>query len=445
MGVFVVQAMNSLDFRIFEFADSSTIKNTETPNSIIAEEELSSDITYILITWKWWGNHDAPDLTDTLILMWIDSDKQNISMLSIPRDLYVEYPKTQDVGKINEIYFHGLQRWQEQAMDELTKKITEITWKNIDYYVNLDFQGFVNIVDILGGVDVTLEENFVDNNYPDGNFGYKTFILKKWSWTLDGEVALMYARSRYSTSDFDRSLRQQEIIASLKQKISQLGYFKDRKKIIELYGTVWKYIDTNIPLSEIITLALDIKSWEDTQIMSFNLNDSCFYEEDLCWTWWFLYTPLRQYFDGKSVIIPNGATYYDLGVYDEIQKFSQIIFDAPEVLSSPQEIMIYNASQTSGLANEYANMLKPYGVVSEDFSGLANLTEKKFEKSILYYNNIDSDDVRLKLIGDVLDIPSQETQTPVYSWSGTTIEIIVTDIPIVNTWSASWSIVWDGF
>lgn len=63
---------------------------------------------------------------------------------------------------------------------------------------------------------------------------------------LDGEVALMYARSRHSTSDFDRSLRQQAIISGIKKKSAELGYLKDRKKIRELYDIFQEYIVTDL-------------------------------------------------------------------------------------------------------------------------------------------------------------------------------------------------------
>lgn len=86
----------------------------------------------------------------------------------------------------------------------------------------------------------------------------------------------MYARSRHSSSDFDRSLRQQEIISSLKSKVSNLGYFKDRKKIIKLYNIFSEYVETDMGLSDMLSLGLKIKSWEGNDMLSFNLNDSCF-------------------------------------------------------------------------------------------------------------------------------------------------------------------------
>ena len=432
MWIFAVQATSNLSFQVFEFAKpnvfSSWSVNIFSPqNWDVWKNEKVDEIQYILVTGKWWGNHDAPDLTDTLILVWINNKQETISMLSIPRDLYIEYPKSDETGKINEVYYRGLQRWEKQAMNELMAKITEITGKEVQSYINLNFQGFIEIVDALDWVEVTLDENLVDYNYPDGNLGYKTFILRKWTWNLDGEVALMYARSRYSTSDFDRSLRQQEIISWMKEKVLDLGYFKDRKKFKELYDILNKYIDTNLSFSEMLDLALELKSWELPKTLSYNLNDSCFYEVEDCGIWGFLYTPLRQYFDGKSVILPNWATYFDLGVYDEVKDFAKLIFDDSRSLTHPKNIVIYNASETPGLATSAYNTLKPYGIVKDDFIQLKNITEKKFEKSILHYNNVDKNDEILKILEKVLDIESQESEVPLYSGTGTQIEIILID------------------
>ncbi len=60
----------------------------------------------------------------------------------------------------------------------------------------------------------------------------------------------MYARSRHSTSDFDRSLRQQQILSGLKKQAQSLGYFKDRKKILKLYQILSEYVETNIPVAQ---------------------------------------------------------------------------------------------------------------------------------------------------------------------------------------------------
>jgi len=109
-------------------------------------------------------------------------------------------------------------------------------------------------------------------------------MLKKGTWTLDGDVALKYARSRHSTSDFDRSLRQQQIISSLKDKVLSLGYLKNSNKIQQLYTAINENIETDMDLTTLIKLAISFKTGANKQILSFNLNDSCFYGSPSCGT-----------------------------------------------------------------------------------------------------------------------------------------------------------------
>ena len=436
MWAFAYQGISDINFRIFDFANSTTIWKSNTFTGInkaddieIFKEEVitDSETEYILLTGKWWGTHDAPDLTDTLIVLGINESAETITMLSVPRDLYVNFPRTNEAGKINEVYFHWLQRWEEAAMQDLMGKVSQVIGKEIEHYINLDFRGFIEIVDLLDWVEVTLEQNFVDNQYPDSNYWYRTFILKKWTWTLSWEVALMYVRSRYSTSDFDRSSRQQYVISALRDKISELWYFKDRKTILELYGIIETYIDTNLSLTKIVDLGLEIRSWENTNTSSYNLNDSCFYEEATCGPGGFLYTPLRQYFNGKSVLIPDGATYYNLEEYNKIQSFAELIFDYPDILSNKKDIVFYNASSTAGLAGKSLELIQPFWFLSEENTDLWNIREKKFENSILYYNSIDENDKTLETIQNILNIEVERTQKPVFSSTGTVIEVILVD------------------
>jgi anionic cell wall polymer biosynthesis LytR-Cps2A-Psr (LCP) family protein len=93
---------------------------------------------------------------------------------------------------------------------------------------------------------------------------------------------LKYARSRHSTSDFDRSLRQQEILSSLKNKALSLGYFRDSIKIRDLYSAIKKYVETDIDISTLLKLALEFKASQDKELLSFNLNDTCYTGSPIC-------------------------------------------------------------------------------------------------------------------------------------------------------------------
>lgn len=424
LGTFVVQAMNAIPFQIFEFAGGSgsilNFGNKEDENTL-------DENVYILVTGRWGGNHDAPNLTDTMILAWINSTQETITLLSLPRDLWVSYPSWRK-WRINGVYENGLLGTPTEAMQWLAEVVTNITWKKIDHYVNIDFNWFIEIVDTLWGVEVTLEENFADYEYPDANRGYKTFILKKWTWNLDGEVALMYARSRHSTSDFDRSLRQQQIISSLREKVSNLWYFKNRKQIVELYDIFTEYVETDLALTDMVKLWLAVKWWEDPQTLSFNLNDSCYSNSPSCMPWGFIYTPNRALFWGASVLLTNGWTGTNPWLYPDIHQFADYIYESPDMYSKPKSIVIYNATSQWFLAQKLAEELRPYGFTIDYETGTQSMKEKEFENSILYYNGIESNDSTLTALKDFLNIQQiEKVDAPVFSGSWTTIEIILND------------------
>lgn len=430
LGFFIVWASQQFYNDFFSFEQLKTdishpdkVSITDSKTELEIQEEKNT--TYILLTGRWGWNHDAPNLTDTIILAGINTKYQTISLLSIPRDLWVEYPKSNWKGKINRIYESALPAGNKIAIDRLKTIVSEITGKQIDFYVNIDFKGFIEIVDTLWWVEVTLEKNFVDYEYPDGNLGYKTFILRKGTWTLDWEVALMYARSRHSTSDFDRSLRQQEILSSLKNKISQIWYFKDSKKILELYNIFNEYVETDLWFTDIVKIALELKSWDNNSIASFNLNDSCYEWSPDCQSWGFLYVPLREYFGGASVLLPNAATAKQPWSYWEIKKFATYIFDSPIALTLGQETIIYNASWIPLLAWNLSDELRKNGFNIPKNTHTKTLRNETFEKSVLYYNNIDKDHPSLRFLQNFLNVDFIQKPESVYTDKEIKIEIIL--------------------
>jgi len=390
--------------------------------------EEKNKINILLLGRGGW-EHDAPNLTDTIILASINTDTGAISMLSIPRDLYVEYENGSRRGKINRIYEHNLIKfWESSWISAIKNKVSEITGQDIDYYVNVDFEGFVEIIDVLDWVEVNIPENFVDNQYPDGNLGYTTFILRKWVWTLDGKVALKYARSRHSTSDFDRSVRQQQILSALKDKVLWLGYLKSPTKTKNLYSAIRNNIKTDIDVKTILELATIFKWLEETKVLSFNLNDSCFYGSTDCDTWWILYIPERHLFNNLSVLLPEWSDVENINDYVKIKKYADIVFDNTEIFSEKAIINIFNSTTEKFIASTLADNLKRYGFSVPSKSSVGNVREKKFENSILYYNGLDQDSKTLEKLSDFLDIKMQEVDFPLYADDpDTKIEIVLGD------------------
>lgn len=380
----------------------------------------------ILLIWRWWGNHDAPNLTDSIILTSIDLKTNIISMLSVPRDLLVEVGEKKVHTKINEIYTRN-KDWQKKTEEESVKalqdKITQITWQKIDYFVNIDFEWFKKFVDFIGGVEVDVDETIVDSEYPTPDGWYETFILRKWTWILDGEVALKFARSRHSTSDFDRSLRQQKIINAIKNQVIQEGYLSSPSKITKMYEILSEYITTNLDIQTIISLALRAK--QENQILSFNLNDSCILW-GICYKGWFLYVPGREYFHWWSVLIPQKWDAINIEEYSDILKYSDLIFNNREIFAENLEIRIYNATKRPNLARIFANQLFRFWFNIPDKS-LWNTKGEAYTGTVILYNGIDEDSITLKGLSYILNAPLKKVEKPLYSEGPTKIEIVIGD------------------
>ncbi len=379
----------------------------------------------ILVVWRWWMRNDAPNLTDSIILVSIIPDKKIVTMFSIPRDLYVKYGKY-GKWKINEIYAYSLRKYWKvpKAMWILEEKIEEITWEKINYYINLDFNWFVNIVDNLWWLTINVPETIVDRQYPRW-IGYTTFILRKWERLIDWETALKYARSRHSTSDFDRSKRQQIIIKALKEKINDLWFFESAWTVKDFYSSYKTYFKTDLTFKEVASIWLYLKEIPKENIVSFNLNNSCSFGWTRCKTGWFLYVPARASFWWLSVLLPEWANYKNISNYDLIQKFTNIIFNYPELYINKTEIWVYNSVWIPGLASRFAWNLKKYWF-SVKQKNIWNVKDKKYNETVINYNNIKKYNKTFIVLQFFLFGNIEKTDFPIYSEDNETkIEIII--------------------
>jgi LCP family protein required for cell wall assembly len=351
-------------------------------------------------------------------------------MLSIPRDLYVEYPNKYKVKnekwKINWLYakYSFKSNSKKIWMDVLKNKITQITWEKIDYFINIDFNWFKKIIDTIWGIEITIPKQFVDNRYPDWNWWYRTLIFKKWTWIFDWENALKYARSRHSTSDFDRSIRQQQVIKAIKDKLTWSYFITSPWKIKELYKVFEKYIYTDIKLSTLLKIVYALNWTHDYKIISSNLNDSCFYWSDTCSKWWFLYTPNRSYFWWMSVLLPNWTNSEKLNNYSTLQKYINIVFNYPNFFKENYKINIFNSLKINHLAWSLSNDLIKYWFNIPKINSIWN-TDKIYNKSTIFYNWIDENSTTIKLLKQFTNAIFIKTDFPKYSKDWANIEIII--------------------
>lgn len=176
-------------------------------------------------------------LTDTIQIISIDRLSGRTSVSSIPRDLYINMDGVS--GKINSAYEQNLAKGN--GLKSTANIISKISGVRIDKVLLFDFEAFKQIVDAVGGVDIYLNQPFKEST----QWGY-VFELPTGDNHLNGEQALYYARSRYSSSDFDRARRQQQLIQAFKSKVLSLNILGSPQTIIDLYSKLKNNIKTDL-------------------------------------------------------------------------------------------------------------------------------------------------------------------------------------------------------
>ncbi|MBP7898395.1 LCP family protein [Candidatus Gracilibacteria bacterium] len=298
--------------------------------------------TNILLLGTGGGEHEGADLTDTIIVASINQKTNQVTLLSVPRDFYITDKKVGST-RINNLYHIGKNELgsAELGINMLEEHIKDVTGIQVQYYLKLDFQGFKEIVDALGGVDVNIPEALYDPMYPKGeNIGYEILSISAGQQHLDGETALKYARSRHSTSDFDRSTRQQIILYALKETAEQKGVLGDTGKLQDIYDSLQKYIDTDLALREILTLGKIGSQIKRENIVTYRIHD------DPAQCGGLLYTPARDLYNGASVLV---AARTDNG---DIHNLTDIALNHPEIKQSGLKLQILNGTKGIGLAAE---------------------------------------------------------------------------------------------
>lgn len=180
-------------------------------------------------------------LSDTILLFSMDKKTGVAAITSIPRDLTVRVTDGR-TEKINTAYIYN-------GLAGSKRLYSRILGVRIDNIIVLDFNSFKSIVDSLGGVTVTLDQPFHEAQ----QWGYE-FSLPAGENTLDGDQALYYVRSRYGTSDFDRSRRQMQVVMAIKNKITALNLTQDPLKALSVVTTTRKHIETDLDIFDLGTI-----------------------------------------------------------------------------------------------------------------------------------------------------------------------------------------------
>ena len=166
----------------------------------------------------------AGERTDAIIVATIDPASGRVAMVSLPRDT-VNVPIAPGVAypdRINTLYLDLKSQTgkSKAALTKLKEALGYAFGTQIDHYVMVDFDGLVKLIDAIGGIEVALEEDLIDESMHIGSRGLR---LRAGTPRLTGKEALAFARSRHTDSDYDRSRRQQQVLAAAAEKVRQRG------------------------------------------------------------------------------------------------------------------------------------------------------------------------------------------------------------------------------
>ena len=309
-------------------------------NSDIALKKTDDHIN-ILFLGIGGGIHEGPNLSDSIIFASINPKTNNITLVSIPRDLWIPDMKS----KVNAAYAIGEERKKGGGLILTKTIVSKVLNQPVSYGIRIDFDGFVKAVDQVGGLDITVDNAFDDYEYPiEGKENdtcgrkleelpilatsssqleafpcrYKHIHFDKGSIHLDGAMALQFVRSRHATgeegSDFARSKRQEKTITAFKNNILSAQTFLNVPKVLNLYTILQNSIDTDIKQDEVddfIRLAQKTKNATIESIV-LDYGDSKTNRPGLL-----VNPPTGPLYDNQWVLIPRKGN----GEFSEVQSY----------------------------------------------------------------------------------------------------------------------------
>lgn len=212
-----------------------------------------------------------PTRTDTMMVLRVDFDHHTAKLLSLPRDIWVAIPGLEahgvTEGRINTAYYYGELLdapggGPRVAMDAVTLNFGI----PIDHYAIVNFDGFVRIVDALGGIDVDVPERIYDPLFPTEDYGYMTLVVEPGLQHMDGISALRYARTRHQDSDTERVKRQQLVLLAIRDKALSIDAVS---KLPEIYAASEGTFETDMSLPQLITYGLTAQTIDRSQITTY--------------------------------------------------------------------------------------------------------------------------------------------------------------------------------
>lgn len=349
--------------------------------------------------------------TDTLILVNIDPMDKSASMMSIPRDLKVVIPGY-GVHKINAAYALGeFNKVQGGGAGLTIRTIESNLGIPVHAFVQIDFQGFIQMIDTVGGVVVDVPYPIRDDAYPAENYRYQRIYFPAGWQHLDGEEALIYARTRHQDGDTMRSARQQQVLLALRDQAVSLDLVGQLPTLIRQFGDS---VRTDITISDAISLAQVGMEIPRDEITSVSLLPALYEDPGADGTYylsadWDIATGIFTEFAGQP-ISPPGAAIAD-----------------PDYGAS---IMILNGTTNTGLAGRVGTILDQNGFWNVSVDNAENQGDHDQSTIVDHDSNLGTSAMISNLIGVgadtiVLGEPNPEVDDGTDQYAGYDIVVML--------------------
>lgn len=327
----------------------------------------------ILLLGRGGEGHDGPDLTDTILVASVDPVNKKSALVSVPRDLWVNTKAGN--SKINAVFANAKDRAlskgsnaesaEKAGIEAIETEVEQVLGVNMHYYAMVDFQGFEQAVNTVGGVTINVPEELRDPTMAWEN-NWNPVLAKQGVQEMNGKKALMYVRSRHGSArgDFDRSERQRLFIMALKDKIMSSGTYSNPVKISKLMDDFGTHAKTDFSMTDLLRLYSITKGINDKSIESIGLVDP---PHD------YLTTDMIA---GQSVVVPKAGSYS----YDEIHTYIRTKLPDGYVIKEKAPIVVLNGTTTAGVATTEADELKTY---SYNVTKVDNAPSQDYQKTVI--------------------------------------------------------------
>lgn len=305
--------------------------------------------------------HGGADLTDSILLLSVDTQNHTAFLLSVPRDLWVDIPGVgwEKINAANDGTGTNFPGYPQNGMGQLEHILTTDLGIPIDYYALSDYGAFRDAVDAVGGVTVNIQSPDPYGLY-DPNVNLK---LPNGINALDGQQALNLARARgdgygsygFPDSDFDRTEHQRQIFTAIVQKAQTLGFVSNPVKISDLFNAFGNNVQTDLSLQNVLRLVQVTKGINLSKIQSYSFCSTLTVGSDGCST-----PVLTDYTDpssGEEAIVPTAG----LGNYNQLQQYYEQLTSSNPVVKENANVVVLNASNVVGLAKREATLLTSKG------------------------------------------------------------------------------------